>query len=234
MPTAIFQVFRLFGQYKARFFISQFMMLIAAICIVAYASLISGLVDEGMVAGDQEAAIDIGIWMLLLAIGMGAAIAIAGSQAVFFSQGAAFYIRRELYNKVQHYSFENFDHHPTGALMVRLNADVVNIQNAVLYTLLLGALAPFLLLLTIVMAFINTPELVWVVFVVVIAVVAIMAVLVPAIDKAYRRRQNALDDLNDTFQENLTGISVVKAFVRERFEMKKFEQRASAVQEPEY
>jgi len=234
MPTAILQVFRLFGQHKARFFISQFMMLIAAFCIVAYASLISSLVDDGMVAGDQEAALDIGISMVLLAIAAGASIAIAGTQAVFFSQGAAFYIRRELYNKVQHYSFENFDHRPTGALMVRLNADVVNIQNAVLYTLMLGALAPFLLLLTIVMAFINTPDLVWVVIVVVIAVVAIMGVLVPAIDKAYRRRQKALDDLNGTFQENLTGISVVKAFVREHFEMKKFEQRASALREPEY
>jgi ATP-binding cassette subfamily B protein len=234
MPTAILQIFRLFGQFKARFFISQFMMLVAAICIVAYASLISRLVDDGMVAGDQQAAIDVGVSMLLLALVMGAAIAIAGTQAVFFSQGAAFYVRRELYNKVQNYSFENFDHRPTGELMVRLNADVVNIQNAVLYTLLLGALAPFLLLLTIAMAIINTPDLVWVVIVVVVAVLAIMALLVPAIDKAYRRRQKALDDLNGTFQENLTGISVVKAFVRERYEMRKFGQRASALREPEY
>jgi len=234
MPKAIFRVFRLFGQYKARFFISQFMMLVAAVCIVAYASLISELVDDGMVAGDQEAAIDVGIWMLLLAIGMGAAIAISGSQAVFFSQGAAFFIRRELYNKFQHYSFENFDHRPTGDLMVRLNADVVNIQNAVLYTLLLGSLAPFLLVLTVAMAMINTPDLVWVVFVVIIAVLGIMALLVPAIDRAYRKRQQALDDLNGTFQENLTGISVVKAFVREKFEVEKFEGRAAALREPDY
>ena len=141
---------------------------------------------------------------------------ISASQAVFFSQGAAFYIRRELFNTIQRYSFENFDHRPTGDLMVRLNADVVNIQNAVLYTLLLGSLAPFLLLLTIVMALINTPDLVWVVIVVIVAVLAIMALLVPAIDRAYRHRQEALDELNGTFQENLTGISVVKAFVRER------------------
>lgn len=234
MPTSIFQIFRLFGQYKLRFFVSQFFMLIAAVCIVAYASLISRLVDDGMIAGDQEAAVDVGISMLLLAVAMGASIAIAGSQAVFFSQGAAYYIRRELYNKVQHYSFENFDHRPTGDLMVRLNADVVNIQNAVLYTLLLGSLAPFLLLLTVAMAFINTPDLVWVVVVVIVAVLAIMAVLVPAIDRAYRGRQTALDDLNGTFQENLTGISVVKAFVRERYEMKKFDERATALRGPEY
>ncbi|MDJ0792151.1 MAG: ABC transporter ATP-binding protein [Acidimicrobiia bacterium] len=234
MPTSIFQVFRLFGRYKLRFFISQFMMLVAAVCIVAYASLISPLVDEGMVNGDLEAALDIGIAMLVLVIVMGVSIAIAGSQAVFFSQGTAFYIRRELYNTIQGYSFENFDHRPTGDLMVRLNADVVNIQNAVLYTLLLGSLAPFLLLLTIAMALINTPDLVWVVVVVIIAVLGVMAVLVPAIDRAYRKRQAALDELNGTFQENLTGISVVKAFVREQYEMEKFDEKAVNLRGPEY
>ncbi|MDH5333361.1 MAG: ABC transporter ATP-binding protein/permease, partial [Thermoleophilia bacterium] len=234
MPTSILKIFALVRDYKARFLVSQLAMLVAAVCIVAYASLISDLVDKGMVAGDQEAAVDIGIWMLVLAVAMGASIAVAGSQAVFFSQGAAFYIRRELYDKVQRYSFENFDHRPTSELMVRLNADVVNIQNAVLYTILLGSLAPFLLLLTVAMAIINTPNLVWVVIVVIVAVLAVMAALVPAIDRAYRKRQQALDDLNTTFQENLTGISVVKAFVRERHEMRKFDERARVLRGPEY
>jgi ABC-type multidrug transport system fused ATPase/permease subunit len=234
VPTSILKVFALVRDYKARFLVSQLAMLVAAVCIVAYASLISDLVDKGMVAGDQDAALDIGIWMLVLAVAMGAAIAVAGSQAVFFSQGAAFYIRRELFGKVQHYSFENFDHRPTSELMVRLNADVVNIQNAVLYTILLGSLAPFLLLLTVAMALINTPNLVWVVVVVIVAVLAVMAVLVPAIDRAYRQRQRALDGLNTTFQENLTGISVVKAFVRERYEMRKFDERARVLRGPEY
>jgi ATP-binding cassette subfamily B protein len=234
VPTSILKVFALVRDYKARFLVSQLAMLVAAVCIVAYASLISDLVDKGMVAGDQDAALDIGIWMLVLAVAMGASIAVAGSQAVFFSQGAAFYIRRELFDTVQHYSFENFDHRPTSELMVRLNADVVNIQNAVLYTILLGSLAPFLLLLTVAMALINTPNLVWVVVVVIVAVLAVMAVLVPAIDRAYRQRQRALDGLNNTFQENLTGISVVKAFVRERYEMRKFDERARVLRGPEY
>jgi ABC-type multidrug transport system fused ATPase/permease subunit len=234
MPTSILRIFGIVREYKARFLISQVAMLVAAVCIVAYASLISRLVDEGMVAGDQQAAVDVGIWMLVLAVAMGVSIAIAGSQAVFFSQGVAFYVRRELYDKVQRYSFENFDHRPTSDLMVRLNADVVNIQNAVLYTILLGSLAPFLLLLTIVMAIVNTPNLVWVVVVVIVAVLGVMAILVPAVDRAYRRRQRALDDLNNTFQENLTGIGVVKAFVRERYEIQKFEQRARALRGPEY
>ncbi len=234
MPTSILKIFGLIRDYRLRFVISQLAMLMAAICIVAYASLIKELVDQGMVAGNQEAAVDVGIWMLGLTVLMGIAMTVAGSQAVFFSQGVGYYLRRELFDKVQRYSFENFDHRPTSDLMVRLNADVVNVQNAVLYTILLGSLAPFLLLLTVAMAVINTPNLVWIVVVVIVAVVAVMAVLVPAIDRAYRRRQRALDALNNTFQENLTGISVVKAFVRERYEMRKFEQRAKALRGPEY
>ncbi len=234
MPKAIFRVFSMVLHFKARLIVSQAGMLVAAVCIVAFASLVSSLVDEGMVAGNAQAALDIGIWMVLLAILMGVSIAVSASQAVFFSQGAAFYIRRELYNKIQSYSFENFDHRPTGDLMVRLNADVVNIQNAVLYALLLGSLAPFLVLLTIAVAIVNTPDLAWVVAVVIVAVIGLMALLVPAIDRAYRSRQEALDDLNGTFQENLTGISVVKAFVREGHEIAKFELRARALRGPEY
>ena len=114
MPRSILRIFSIVRDYKARFAISQVAMLVAAVCIVGYASLISKLVDQGMVAGDQQAALDVGIWMLVLAVAMGVSIAIAGSQAVFFSQGVAYYIRRELYTKVQGYSFENFDHRPPG------------------------------------------------------------------------------------------------------------------------
>ncbi len=234
MPTSILRIFGLVRDYKARFVISQVAMLVAAVCIVVFATLIKDLVDQGMVARNSDAAIDVGIWMLVLTVAMGVAMMIAARQAVFFSQGAAYYLRRELFDKVQYYSFENFDRRPTSDMMVRLNADIVNVQNAVLYTILLGSLAPFLLLLTIAMAFINTPNLVWIVVVVIVAVVTIMAVLVPAIDKAYQRRQHALDSLNSTFQENLTGMSVVKAFVRERYEMRKFDERARALRGPEY
>ncbi|MCH9667465.1 MAG: ABC transporter ATP-binding protein/permease [Actinomycetia bacterium] len=214
--------------------ISQVAILVAAVCIVVFATLIKELVDQGMVARNSDAAIDVGIWLLAVTVAMGVAMMIAAGQAVFFSQGAAYYLRRELFDKVQHYSFENFDRRPTSDMMVRLNADIVNVQNAVLYTILLGSLAPFLLLLTIAMAVINTPNLVWIVVVVIVAVVAIMALLVPAIDRAYQGRQRALDSLNSTFQENLIGMSVVKAFVRERYEMRKFDERARALRGPEY
>lgn len=234
MPTAFFRIFALVKDYKWRFITSQVAMAVAAIATVFFATLISALVDDGMIAGDQEAAISIGLQMILLALLMGGAMAVAASQAVFFSQGAAFLIRKRLYDQLQEYSFENFDHRPTSQLMVRLNADAVNIQNAVLYAVMLGSFAPFILLTTLVLAIINTPQLVWVLVIVIVLVVAVMGLFVPAISRSYDERQERLDEMSNTLQENLSGISVVKAFVREKLEIEKFTHNAAQVRTPDF
>lgn len=234
MPTAFFRIFSFVRDYKWRFIASQVAMAVAAVATVMFATLISALVDDGMVAADEEAAISIGLQMILLALLMGVAMAVAASQAVFFSQGAAFLIRRRLYDRLQEYSFENFDHRPTSQLMVRLNADAVNIQNAVMYAIMLGSFAPFILLTTLVLAIINTPQLVWVLVVVIVLVVVVMGLLVPGISRSYDERQERLDDMGNTLQENLSGISVVKAFVRERLEIDKFTRNAAAIRAPDF
>ena len=186
------RVFGVVRRHRFRFVVSQVMMFIAAVSTVGYATLIAPLVNQGMVEGDAEAALRIGFWMLVLAVIIGISMTIAASQAVYFSQGTAYVLRRFLYEKVQRYSFENFDHFPTGKLMVRLNADVVNVQNAMQQAIMLGSYAPFMLLATIVLAAINTPGLLWILAVVVVAVIVLMAVLIPAVDKAYKERQRRL------------------------------------------
>ncbi len=234
MPTAFFRIFALVREYRFRFIVSQIAMAVAAIATVFFATLISALVDDGMVAGDQEAAISIGLQMILLALLMGVSMAIAASQAVFFAQGAAYMIRKRLYDQIQEYSFENFDHRPTSQLMVRLNADAVNIQNAVMYAIMLGSFAPFILLTTLVLAIVNVPQLVWVLVVVIVLVVVVMGLLVPGISRSYDERQARLDAMGNTLQENLSGISVVKAFVRERLEIEKFTRNAAEIRAPDF
>lgn len=232
MINSFMRIFALVRRHRFRFFLSQFMMFIAALATVGYATLISPLVNEGMVAGNAEAALRYGLWMLVLGLVMGTCMAIAASQAVFFSQGAGYVVRSFLYDKIQAYSFENFDHLSTGNLMVRLNADAVNVQNAMQYAIMLGSYAPFMLLATIILAIINTPTLVWVLGIVVAVVLLLMWWLIPPVNRAYKERQERLDQLNQTLQENLTGISVVKAFVREDYEKEKFNQRAAAIRVP--
>ena len=189
------------------------------------------MVNNGMVAGDAKAALDIGVSMLVLGLVAGITMAVAASQAVFFSQGTGYVIRKRLYDKIQTYSFENFDHLSTGQLMVRLNADVVNVQNAMLYSILLALYAPFMLIATIVLSAINTPGLLWVLFLVIAVLVALLAILIPPIARAYRKRQAQLGSLNSTLTENLAGMAVVKAFVREDHEVEKFNVGSDALRQ---
>jgi ATP-binding cassette subfamily B protein len=143
-------------------------------------------------------------------------------------------VRTLLYRKLQTFSFANFDRFPTSDLMVRLNADVINVQNAVLYTTMLALYAPFMLVITFILTAFRTPSLLWILVVMIVVLVTILVLLVNRIFKAYDERQQRLDDLNNTLQENLAGIRVVKAFVREDYEVERFRKRADALRKPAF
>ena len=167
MLKSMRRIFGITKRYRARLVISQLMLLISALATVGFATLTQGMVNLGMVEGDPEAVLNIGFWMLLLAVIAGITMAIAASQAVFFSQGSAYVIRAFLFEKIQTYSFGNFDRFPASQLMVRLNSDALNVQNGMLYALLLGLYAPFMIVATLILTAINTPQLLWVLVVVI-------------------------------------------------------------------
>jgi len=220
------QIFRLVTEYRGRLILSQVSLFLSAIASVGFATLVAPMVNQGMVEGDAQAALTYGFWMLILAGVAGITMAIAASQAVFFSQGVGYVIRKRLYDKIQEYTFENFDHLSSSQLMVRLNADVVNVQNAMLYAILLALYAPFMLIATLILSIINTPSLVWVLLVVMAVVGVLLLVLIPPIVKAYHKRQHHLDGINRTLTENLSAMAVVKAFIRESHEIEKFNEPA--------
>lgn len=228
------RIFGIVTEHRGRLILSQVALFVSAMASIGFATLVAPLVNEGMENGDGEAALRIAFWMLVLAVIMGVSMAIAASQAVWFSQGTGYVVRKDLFNKIQSYSFENFDRYSSGQLMVRLNADVINIQNAMLYGILLGLYAPFMLLGTLVLSAIRTPSLLWLLLVVIAVVAGVMAILVPAVNKAYKERQQRLDDLNNSMTENLQGMSVVKAFVREDYEIEKVEARSDAMRIPSF
>ena len=172
--------------------------------------------------------------MAVLAVIAGVAMAGTAYYAVFFAQGTAYVVRAELYEKIQEYSFANFDQFRTGNLLVRLNADVLNIANAIMYGVILILYAPFMILVAMVMAYLRTPSLAWIIIVVTAGGADHHGLPGPKIFKAYDQRQKRLDDLNNTLQENLSGARVVKAFVRENLENERFEKRAAAMRAPAY
>ncbi len=234
MLKSLRQVLVVFKKYRGRLVLSQVLVLISALGTVYVASLSQQLINDGIEAGDMVAVMGIGLKMLIWALIGGAALAGAAWLAVFFSQGTAYVIRVFLYRKIQTFSFGNFDRFRTGNLLVRLNADVVNIQNAVLYATLLVLYAPFMLIVALVLTIVNTPELVWLLLVIVAFVLVLMWFIAPRIFKAYDERQKKLDNLNNTLQENLAGVRVVKAFVREKYEIQRFDGRAQEMQKPAF
>ncbi len=234
MLKSMRRIFGITKRYRIRLIGSQLLLLISALATVGFATLTQGMVNQGMQEGDPEAVLNIGFWMLILAVVAGICMAIAASQAVFFSQGTGYVVRSHLYEKIQTFSFGNYDKHSTSRMMVRLNADTLNVQNGMLYALLLGLYAPFMILATVALTIINTPELLWVLLVVIVVVLLLMFLLIPAFFRNFHERQIRLDDLNNTLQENVTGIQVVKAFTREDFEIERFSQRADAMRRPAY
>lgn len=234
MLKSMRRIFRIYRHYRARLVISQILVLASAAATIGVASRNATLVNDGIEAGDPEVVISVGLQMLVLAAVAGLCMAGAASIAVFFSQGAGLGVRTLFYEKIQSYSFENFDQFRISKLMVRLNADVINVQNAVLYTTMLGLYAPFMVLVTLALTAANTPQMLWVLIALIIVVIGIMAILVPQVFRAYDARQKRLDDLNNTMQENLTGVRVVKAFTREAFEIERFKQRADNLRQPAY
>jgi ABC-type multidrug transport system fused ATPase/permease subunit len=234
MIKSMRRIFFIYKQYRGRLLLSQLLVLISAITTIAFASLNARMVNEGITAGNMEVLLNTGMTMFLLALVSGLCLAGAAYISVFFSQGSGYMVRTLLYRKIQTFSFANFDRFPTSALMVRLNADVINVQNAMLYTTLLTLYAPFMLVVTLVLTIMRAPSLIWILLLMIAVLLSILILLVFQIFKAYDERQKRLDDLNNTMQENLAGVRVVKAFVREDYEVGRFEKRADALRQPAY
>jgi len=234
MIKSMMRMYGIYRRYRGRLILSQIMVLVSAAATIAIASLNQKLVNEGIEMNNFEMVVNTGLQMLLLALVSGVCLGIAAYISVFFSQGIGYVIRTLLYEKIQTFSFANFDRFPTSAMMVRLNADVINVQNAMLYSTLLTLYAPFMLLVTLVFTIIRTPELVWLLLLIILAVLGAMVLLVPTVFRAYDERQKRLDKLNETMQENLSGVRVVKAFTREDYEVERFKQRADDLQKPAY
>lgn len=148
--------------------------------------------------------------------------ALAGLTCASASCGFARNLRRDMYYSIQDFSFENLDRFSTSSLVTRLTTDVSNVQGAFMMLIRIAVRAPFMFVFAIAMAFIMGGNMAWI-FVVVIPVLgcALAFVIVKAMP-LFRRVFKKYDNLNASVQENVKGMRVVKSFVRESYEEKKF------------
>ncbi|MCR4779660.1 MAG: ABC transporter ATP-binding protein/permease [Ruminiclostridium sp.] len=184
------------------------------------------LVDKGINgndgAGDMDFILLIGVLLVvccLLSLGAGFAGAKTGAKA---AMGFARNLRKDMFYKIQGFSFSNIDKFSTASLVTRLTTDVTRVQDAYQMILRIAVRAPIMLIFSLIMAFAINAQL-SLVFLVCIPVLALGLVLImknahPVFERVFRR----YDDLNNVVQENVSGMRVVKAFVREDFEVQKF------------
>jgi len=159
------------------------------------------------------------ILMAVISLSMGGAAAVTCAKA---SAGFAKNLRRDIFSKVQTYSFENIDKFSTSSLVTRMTTDVTNVQMAFMMIIRTAIRAPLMLIFCIIMAYIMGGALATS-FVVIIPVLAFGLFMVARrAMPAFRRVFKKYDKLNESIEENVRGMRVVKGFAREEYEKKKF------------
>lgn len=189
--------------------------------------LMASMIDDGINKGDMNHIITTGLWMGLCAlIGLFAGI-MGGLYGAKASAGFAKNLRFAMFENIQAFSFANIDKYSTAGLVTRMTTDVTNIQNAYQMILRMCFRAPFSLICAMTMTFIINAKLASVYLFAIVFLGIVLAFLMKATSKYFSQVFEKYDDLNASVQENVSAIRVVKAFVREDYEVSKFNKAAN-------
>ena len=154
---------------------------------------------------------------------------LAGAFCARASTGFAKNLRKDLYYHIQDFSFENIDKFSTPSLVTRMTTDVTNVQLSYMMIVRLAIRAPLMVVFSFVMAFVMGGDLAWIFLAVVPLVAFALFAIMYKVMPTFRRLFHKYDDMNESIQENVSGIRVVKAYVREEYEKQKFGKTSTAL-----
>lgn len=184
--------------------------------------LMANIIDIGITQGDLGYIIKLGVLLIVMAVVALFFGAKAGQTAAIASAGYAKNLRHDIFYKVQDFSFGNIDHFSTSGLVTRLTTDITNVQMAYMFTIRLLARAPIMIVLSLIMTMtISIP----IALMLLVSIPILGGVLLWIAKKAHPHFIEVFDEydvLNNTVQENVNAARVVKAYVREDYENKKF------------
>ncbi len=185
--------------------------------------IMADLIDFGINVGDMDYVIKSGIILIVFCLISLFCGAMSGKFAASASSGFAANLRHDMYYKIQDYSFKNIDKFSTASIVTRLTTDITNIQLAFMMIIRIAVRAPIMMICAF-LAVLSINKTIAVIYLIVIPILAfglyfIMSHAHPVFERVFKK----YDKLNAIVQENLRGIRVVKSFVREDFEVKKFE-----------
>lgn len=184
--------------------------------------IMANIIDKGIEAGDIKNVYIYGGIMLIMAMFSLLFGALAGKYAAEASTGFACNLRESMYENIQTFSFSNIDRFSTSGLVTRMTTDVTNVQNSYQMILRMCIRAPFMLICALVVCFFINAKLSLVYVAAIcflgLALGTIIRKAMPVFDEVFKK----YDDLNESVQENVSAIRVVKAYVREDYEKEKF------------
>ena len=208
--------------YKKDAVKAPILIILEVICELLLPLVMAEIVDTAIPSGDVQYIFQMGAIMLLLAgISMLCGV-LAAKYAAFASQGFGGNLRQCLFDKVQEFSFADIDRFSSASLITRMTNDV----NAMTMMLAMGlrmlVRAPVMLVAAVIISVTLNARLALILLVVIPLMVLVIGILMKMCTKLFEVMQTKIDGLNNTLQENLVAIRVVKAFVREDHERKKF------------
>lgn len=210
------------GKYKRDSILTLFYAGLEAVLEVILPFTTALIIDKGLQAGDMGAVFRYGILMIVMALCSLTCGILAGKYAASASAGFACNMRQNMYERIQDFSFSNIDKFSTAGLVTRMTTDITNVQNAFQMSIRIAIRAPLMLVFSMVMCFWINRTL-SLIFLVALCFLAVMLFfLLGGASKVFRQVFDKYDDLNEDVQENVSAIRVVKAYVREDFENKKF------------
>lgn len=214
------------GKYKKESIITPIFTAVEVFLEILIPFITASIIDKGIQAGDmRKVSIYGGIMLIIAFLSLFCGIQ-AGKYGAAASTGFACNLREKMYENIQTFSFSNIDKFSTAGLVTRMTTDVTNVQNA--YQMIIRSVvrAPLMMICSITMCVIISPRLSIIFLVALIFLGFVLFFIIYKVTPVFTSGFEKYDELNASVQENISGIRVVKAFVREEHENKKFNKAA--------
>lgn len=214
------------GKYKKESIITPIFTAVEVFLEILIPFITASIIDKGIQAGDmRKVGIYGGIMLIIAFLSLFCGIQ-AGKYGAAASTGFACNLREKMYENIQTFSFSNIDKFSTAGLVTRMTTDVTNVQNAYQMIIRIAVRAPLMMICSITMCVIISPRLSIIFLVALIFLGFVLFFIIYKVTPIFTSGFEKYDELNASVQENISGIRVVKAFVREEYENKKFNKAA--------
>lgn len=210
------------GEFKRDTLMSPISVTLEVILEVLLPVLMASVIDNGVEAGNMSYVVKMGLVMLVVAMLSLIAGTMSGVFAARASMGFGRNLRKAMYDNIQNFAFRNIDRFSTAGLVTRMTTDVTNVQNAFQMLIRMFVRAPIMMISALFMCITINPELSMIFLAALLFLGCVVAFIIKRAFPIFNQMFKGYDRLNASVQENLTGIRVVKAYVREEYENEKF------------